>query len=1420
MDPKIFEYYNQNSIRKYPLAETANIESSSGVELPSNLFVDAVYYSNTMQVGISTIKIDSDSVLTIQLTDNAICMVNIGSYALYNSVPIYMNDIDRGFFVLGEGIRQANDLFGTSATFTDCWLENSVVILLPQIITSLAILDKENVLKGNVGLLGTSGIQLTTIDNAIEISAVYERPECQPTGDYLKTLNGLSPDSNGNLVIEGKNLISVDNTENGIVYQTLLTPDKLCPVRFEDGTQGDDGPDGPAGPAGPMGDCQKITPICCECEVCDVIENCAICERCNRCENCNFCEREAPVCYVEYSCYPCDQEICSYQESIPDLCDFSHIDEWPETYAITSGAIVRDHLFLAPPARTQFYYFDYTREEFFAKFTTVGDALSKSNDYAFRFSGYTISIGGGPFNDFVFYAVKYKGDLPDANDHAFCTPYPYSEDLFSYYCDNYGKRILIYSDWVVPNGRYVFYKQAYVIWEDGTIGKLNCTTPQCKILDITNECKSNVFNITVKPYEYGKTTSSSANSTFETFYLKYLLNNIDVFTLLCGEIFSSNSWVETPSGTTVHKWITPLCGPTTSIEIAQSYMIIYKDLCPFIGHGDTHIGDKSIYAVAPVTTYNYHANTKLKEVALSEINTPASKTDLRKFKTSYFTYYYPYDAMFVSFKEKIKEGLYIERLHRLCEAYGNIGTWGGYSVIYTENPIPTIKQKEFYFDTYGLNTYTEEKITGQYEKTVQYRILCKTGSYDASGNNKIKLYSSLVSENSNPDSALLGETNKPVEYYSYNSFYSDIIRMYYLKEHLPCHLSTDKNSYYTNNFNIYSPIATNESDVRLYYGIEQTTSSYSMSSVKLKYLLNQLSQYGYTGWRFIAHVHRTFIGWNSLHCIINIFTKKFNNNINHYLFGFNDSASNWELKLYNSELETKLTHQVLISTTPVCVLNGAPITQSTSDNYSQGIPNVYQNYSFSGYSLYMFFTLQDGWILSIYNLTTYKRWIYTSQIRTLLPIGIYTWSEYATDETSPVLGLNNIEIVETPFTTDNIITKSLQKVNEFPVFDSTARTNYQIPADVKLLQCDNLTPIVKTFKKSCFRINETYNSKTRNNHIWEYYLLTQPNDYRFQAGDPNNFLTSTTIPINVSGWPDTHSEYEAIQDRVNITCPGYFDLNNNLNYIFTVQGYNLLEFGAAVYPLNSTVTEAGNKIYSKLVFTSANINPSNVYKIRYWNSYNNTTKEYSGLVTENTDVEFGGFVPGTGNYCAYLHVYTGRTGCPNKSMYYGTLDTRIKQYKYFEIVDMSDTNKRSYPYGNIAGTAIAQDMFLEWPILNGSGIWHPHAYSDGTNIHVYIDSSVWGFNDESSLWEAYGGFLDPTELPWPHTTYRITCSSVSYLGSGTHAGGEVLVPLSSSAWPGSSPGWFNNGIFLVRDYGYNTTTKRDASPGFTGFALI
>jgi len=299
MLPTNLEWENANALRNYPLREGVNREASNGLRLPHDALVDFMAFvpaGDDEDFYVSSIEVGRNLVVTFTVsgvqTDNV-----IGSFAMpaifeaQQSFEFSGTGLGTtGKAVIGGGMRQVQ-MWGVG-TFnfesSQSTLEASTIIPLEAgVVTSVGILGVDRVLVGDVKILFGRAIEGDTevVNNSVVLSAIKRVEDCEPKvgGCPLQSINGLTPDSRGNIQLTAEGILKLNPGVSGsgeggegapgLTIKTILKQDQLCVRPFEPGLRGADGGSGGTGPAGGGGANVQCCPaICQKCETCDTCE--------------------------------------------------------------------------------------------------------------------------------------------------------------------------------------------------------------------------------------------------------------------------------------------------------------------------------------------------------------------------------------------------------------------------------------------------------------------------------------------------------------------------------------------------------------------------------------------------------------------------------------------------------------------------------------------------------------------------------------------------------------------------------------------------------------------------------------------------------------------------------------------------------------------------------------------------------------------------------------------------------------------------------------------------------------------------------------------------------------------------------------------------------------------------------------------
>lgn len=216
------EWRDEQAQSKYPFTDASTLVSSNNVYIDRDLFLDAVVYvlNGTTPLYLSTITFEAQTI-TLAIADSGgttLITGEINPFETNTSIPLYdLNGRSAGVLVSDENRLKrlqswpgGTQTFGTTAEFVA-----SVVIPFPEKHLSGFILPDGSVVSGDVWFFGENGVVVRQdSDGSIRFDLVgdplFKRSLCDisvngtqgfVTPNFLKTINGVPPDANGNFLI-------------------------------------------------------------------------------------------------------------------------------------------------------------------------------------------------------------------------------------------------------------------------------------------------------------------------------------------------------------------------------------------------------------------------------------------------------------------------------------------------------------------------------------------------------------------------------------------------------------------------------------------------------------------------------------------------------------------------------------------------------------------------------------------------------------------------------------------------------------------------------------------------------------------------------------------------------------------------------------------------------------------------------------------------------------------------------------------------------------------------------------------------------------------------------------------------------------------------------------------------------------------
>ena len=221
------EWRDEQSGSRYPFSDASTLISVDGWELPKDLFLDAIVYVIGASAPIYLKSILSESgLITFTIGDLADDFTASGSIDPYSSdVSIALTDTygrPAGLLVCDEEkiTRMRGWPLGIYNYDQEAEFVASVVIPLPENHLSGFLLPDGSIVTGDVWFFGDNGIVITKDeDEAIRFDLVgdplFVRNLCGNrstfvTPNFIKTINGILPDDNGNFAITVNNQLAGD----------------------------------------------------------------------------------------------------------------------------------------------------------------------------------------------------------------------------------------------------------------------------------------------------------------------------------------------------------------------------------------------------------------------------------------------------------------------------------------------------------------------------------------------------------------------------------------------------------------------------------------------------------------------------------------------------------------------------------------------------------------------------------------------------------------------------------------------------------------------------------------------------------------------------------------------------------------------------------------------------------------------------------------------------------------------------------------------------------------------------------------------------------------------------------------------------------------------------------------------------------
>jgi hypothetical protein len=267
------DWLNRNSFRNFPIKENCTLRDiSDSVTIPQNLVVDLVlatpavderfYIQTIAHTGNSMSLVIADSTDTpVADVTLAIPLINL-PYTSALIEPVGGSTVFTGRIVVNTDGVEALLLWPAGMTFTfnlaSSEIEPGCLFPVPiDRVLSAGKLSDPTVLVGDVKFKEGYNIRLERVDddNAIQISAIEGaglgpicKDQCEgETGTAactpICTINGVGPDENGNVALNGLNTVLVTEADHTITIDSLIQMAQLCAISSSNagGPAGKDG---------------------------------------------------------------------------------------------------------------------------------------------------------------------------------------------------------------------------------------------------------------------------------------------------------------------------------------------------------------------------------------------------------------------------------------------------------------------------------------------------------------------------------------------------------------------------------------------------------------------------------------------------------------------------------------------------------------------------------------------------------------------------------------------------------------------------------------------------------------------------------------------------------------------------------------------------------------------------------------------------------------------------------------------------------------------------------------------------------------------------------------------------------------------------------------------------------------------------
>jgi hypothetical protein len=245
------EWRERNARLRYPFADRATLVNTAGIVIPDELFVDARVHpiGGEADMFLSKISVEGTSA-TFTISGSGAGELCTGTYDGSNpSDNVGLADsYGRAAGVLVSSQEQLSSLVGAYGdgdyefSLDQTQFAASVAIPMPQVGLTGFLLDDDNIVSGDIYLVGVDGITLSLEDGYVRVDAVGdpyallkacdEEGSPLPTFCGLRTLNGIAPDDNGDFKFAAGGNVAEDTILRISVSEGELKLEQVCSDRL------------------------------------------------------------------------------------------------------------------------------------------------------------------------------------------------------------------------------------------------------------------------------------------------------------------------------------------------------------------------------------------------------------------------------------------------------------------------------------------------------------------------------------------------------------------------------------------------------------------------------------------------------------------------------------------------------------------------------------------------------------------------------------------------------------------------------------------------------------------------------------------------------------------------------------------------------------------------------------------------------------------------------------------------------------------------------------------------------------------------------------------------------------------------------------------------------------------------------------